>query len=255
MHKRGIRTKILSVLAAGALLFPAATSCSQKGGESLVLDSEDDLSGLTVSCSAGSYYERKFTSRGDVNVFACNSEADALQAMRQGLADVFVSDEVMLTEEMMERLGVKLALRGSESFPVAFALRKGNDKLKDELNRFLAEAPIDEIFSSWLHGTEAPPFEGKEIDAAAEPLHHAKRDGLVDAGQVGAGARDRLRAVEAPLVQLERPRDARFVGALRRILDGQARIHVYYQVGCLGAHGEHVAQIRCGNARELAKRL
>ena len=170
MHKRGIRTKILSVLAAGALLFPAATSCSQRGGESLVLDSEDDLSGLTVSCSAGSYHERKLTSRGDVNVFACNSEADALQAMRQGLADVFVSDEVMLTEEMMERLGVRLALRGSESFPVAFALRKGNDKFKDELNRFLAEAPIDEIFSSWLHGTEAPPFEGKEIDDDAEPL-------------------------------------------------------------------------------------
>ena len=141
----------ISLLAA-VLLLPGLMSCSGHRGGLPELKSEADLSGLTISCSAGNYYERKFSSREDVTVFACNSEADAIQAVRQGRADVFVTDEVILSDETMQRLGLRKAMRGEDVFDVAFALQKGDTGLMEAMNRFLATAPLDKVVDFWLHG-------------------------------------------------------------------------------------------------------
>ena len=164
-----MEVKKLFRLALGAFLFLNLVSCAENKQGGIELKSEADLKGLTISCGAGSYYERKFSANPDVEVFACNSEADAIQAVRQGLADVYVSDEVMLTDEALKRLGMKLAMRGEEALDVAFALRKGDSDLQRSLNEFLASAPIESIISYWMNGgPEVPdPNKGDYSDSTA----------------------------------------------------------------------------------------
>ena len=154
-------------LAAVALLLPGLFSCSQGKPETLDLHSEADLTGLTISCTAGSYYERKWSSRDDVKVYACKSEADGLQAVRQGISDVFLTDEVLVYKEARKRLGVKVAFLGEEKFDVAFAIRKGDTALQESFNAFLAQAPLDDIIAYWLEGGPAVP----------EPVEKAPEEG------------------------------------------------------------------------------
>lgn len=141
-----------------------------KGG-TIVLNSEADLSGLTISCSAGNYYENKYSARKDVKVFACNSEPDALQAVRQGFADVFVTDEVLMSQETVDRMGLKLAMLGDDVFDVAFATQKGDAATLDALNGFLeaskADGSLDALINHWLKGTPMPPE--PESGAAGNP--------------------------------------------------------------------------------------
>ena len=107
------------------LLLFALVSCAKKETVK-VPHSEADLSGLTLATSNGTYYQIKYAKRKDVKLYIANIETDAIQAVRQGLADVYVSDEVMLTTDDQKRLGMKMAFRGEECFDVAFALKKGN---------------------------------------------------------------------------------------------------------------------------------
>ena len=108
----------------------ALTACS--GGEDYrEPKSEEDLSGLVLAASNGSYYQQKYEKRADVQLFLTSSEADGVQAVRQGHADVYVSDEVMLTKDDLKRLGMKKAFVGDECFDVAFAIRKGNTEIAE----------------------------------------------------------------------------------------------------------------------------
>ena len=152
------------------LLLPLLLGCAGKKEKNIVLASEADLSGLTVTCTSGNYYELKYSARKDVKVFPTKSEADAIQAVRQGLADVYVSDEVMLSREAQERLGMKMAMRGEESFDVAFALQKGNLELIDALNAFIREAPVQDIVAQWEDGAPAVPQPDVPVDPGAAPL-------------------------------------------------------------------------------------
>lgn len=159
--------KLLLILFAGVLL----TACSGGAEDYREPKSEADLSGLTLATSNGTYYQMKYSQREDVEVYTANIETDAIQAVRQGKADVYVSDEVLLTADDQKRLGMKMAFRGEECFDVAFAVKKGNKELLEQLNAFLATAPLHEITEHWTHGTpnvEEPPY---EIDPNAKPLH------------------------------------------------------------------------------------
>ena len=82
--------------------------------------------------------------------------------MRQGLADVHVTDEVAFAPEVRTQLGIKLAFLGNESFEVSFAVRKGDDVLKEEMNRFIeeskADGSLDAIIAHWLEGAPAPEY-------------------------------------------------------------------------------------------------
>ena len=142
---------------------------------------------MTLSTTAGSYYQAKFEQRGDVKMFLTNSESDAVQAVRQGLADVYVSDEVMLTTADQQRLGMRQAFRGDECFDVAFAIRKGNSELVSRLNEFIASAPLDSITEYWIHGgpeATEPPY---VIKPDAKPLRCICGVNLAPVCFIGAG--------------------------------------------------------------------
>lgn len=148
--------RLISVLA----VIAALPGCSGGGRKTLDLQSEEDLHGLTIATSAGTYYDSKFSAWPDVTLFRVNYETDGLQAVRQGVADVLATDEVALTAESQKRLSMRLAFRGDEHFDVAFALRKGNDALRDEMNAFIAaskaDGSLDAVISHWIKGTPAP---------------------------------------------------------------------------------------------------
>ena len=157
------------------LLFTAALtlmslSCGQEKAVSSELRSEADLSGHTVSTTAGNYYDNKYSSREDITMFRVNTEADGIQAVRQGLADVHVTDEVTFTPELRRQLGIRLAFKGEEAFDVAFAVRKGDDQLREQMDRFIsqlkADGTLDAILSHWLEDTPEPgPAKGGEPGA------------------------------------------------------------------------------------------
>ena len=168
-----IRQALLHLLAGGAIVLSSA-ACSQKGAGAAELKSEADLSGLIISTSAGNYFDTKYSGREDVSLFRVNSEADGIQALRQGMADVHVTDEVAFSQSARERLGIKMAFRGEESFDVAFAVRKGNQALREEMDRFLeesrADGSLDAVIGHWLDGTPAPPMPSPAEDKRQEPL-------------------------------------------------------------------------------------
>ena len=149
--------------------------------------SEADLSGLTIATSNGTYYHGKFEKRTDVGLYIANTETDALQAVRQGLADVYVTDEIILSQEEMERLNIKLAFRGKETFKVAFALKQGNRRLQTELNRFLSEAPIEDIISHWIAGTPEVPEKEYQIAPDAPPLRCVCAINMAPVSYISAG--------------------------------------------------------------------
>ena len=141
------------------LAFAGLLSACSGGGDYREPKSEEDLSGLVLAASNGSYYQQKYEKRTDVQLFLTSSEADGVQAVRQGHADVYASDEVMLTQADLKRLGMKKAFVGEETFDVAFGIKKGNTELTDLLNAFLATAPLDDIINYWINGgpyTEEP---------------------------------------------------------------------------------------------------
>ena len=144
---------LLISLAVCALLL----GCSGSKNNTKELKSEADLSGLVISTTAGNYYDNKYSAREDVTVFRVNTEADGIQALRQGIADVHVTDEIAFSSQTRSQLNIKLAFCGEESFNVAFAIRKGNLSLADELNRFITESKadgtIDAIIDHWLEGS------------------------------------------------------------------------------------------------------
>ena len=162
-----IKTFCRILLLASVLLLSA---CSNDSGGSLDIRSEADLSGLTLATSNGSYYHNKFSKREDVKLFVTNNEADGLLAVRQGKADVYVADDVLLSGSDMERLGIRLAFRGEETFDVAFALPKGNDELREKLDSFLASAPLEKIIAHWVSDAPLAEEDEYEIIPGAAPL-------------------------------------------------------------------------------------
>ena len=142
---------------AGIILLAISCSCSGNKQKSIELNSEADLSGLTLSTAVGNYYEHKFSKRSDVKVFAAATQADALQAIRQGLADVFVADDIEIPERTLKSLGLKVAFYGEDLFEVAYCVKKGNTELAGQFNTFLASIPIKDVIEHWTKdGPEVP---------------------------------------------------------------------------------------------------
>lgn len=170
-----------------AFVLLGCLNCSGPGKSTPELHSEADMSGLTLSCTTGNYYEQKFSAREDVTVFACNSESDAIQALRQGFSDVYACDEVVITSETMKRLGIKKAFRGEEAFDVAYALRKGNPELMEALNTFLASAPLEDIVDFWTNGGPAVPDPFADASLEGAPLRCISAANIDPVCYVGEG--------------------------------------------------------------------
>ena len=117
---------------------------------------------------AGSCYDGKYSNIEGLTTMLMNSEADAIQAVRQGIAEVFVCDETVLTDESLKELGLKVAFKGKDEFACAIAFPKGDTDILPEFNEFLtmmkADGTLDAITDYWLHGGPPVPYpEAAEI--------------------------------------------------------------------------------------------
>ena len=176
-------------LFAGLLFLIVSASCSDSRNTNLVLESEADLSGLTLSTAVGNYYEHKFSKRSDVKVFAAATQADALQAIRQGLADVFVADDIEIPERTLKDLGLKVAFYGEDLFEVAFCVKKGNTELAGQFNTFLASIPVQDIIEHWTKdGPQVPDPNAGQIKNT-QPLRCAVVSSLDPVCYVGEGGK------------------------------------------------------------------
>ena len=163
------------------------TACSSGADDYREPQSEADLKGLTLACSNGSYYQQKYETREGIQLFLTSNEADAVQAVRQGHADVYVSDEVMLTKSDLKRLRMKKAFVGEEAFDVAFAIKKGNTEFAAQLNDFLASTPLDDIINYWINEgpyVEEPTF---TIQEGAEPIRCVCAVNIAPISYIGDG--------------------------------------------------------------------
>ena len=183
-----MRHKTIWLIAFAVLV---AISCRQEKTVTRELHSEADLSGLTLSTTAGCYYDEKYSRREDITLFRVNTEADGIQAVRQGIADVHVTDEVAFTPQMRRELGIKLAFRSEESFDVAFAVRKGDNQLREQMDRFIEESKangsLDAILSHWLEETPAPEIAQGEASESHSPLRCVTAVNMAPICYVGEG--------------------------------------------------------------------
>lgn len=180
------------------LAFAGLLSACSGGEDFREPKSEEDLTGLVLAASNGSYYQQKYEKRTDVQLFLVANEADGVQAVRQGHADVYVSDEVMLTKADMKRLGMKKAFVGDECFDVAFAIRKGNTEIAEQLNAFLASAPLEDITNYWINGgpyVEEPAY---TIPEGAKPLYCVCAVNIAPISYVGEGTHRRIHHPRLP---------------------------------------------------------
>ena len=163
-----MRHSRIALLATSALISLLASCARQQ--ELREPHNEAELSGLTIACTNGNYYHNKFAARPDVSLYVANAEADGIQAVRQGLADVYVGDDIMFTAADQQRLGIKTAFLGDEVFDVAFAMQKGNAVLKAQLDKFLQNNPIEEIVAHWRDGAQEVPEPDYTLIPGAKPL-------------------------------------------------------------------------------------
>lgn len=152
----------------------ALLACSPHSKTERELHSEADLHDLVLTTSAGTYYDQKYSGCEDLTLLRVNTEADAVLALTQGKADVYVTDEVTFSETMLKRLNLSLAFRGEESFDVAFAVRKGDEALLEQMNRFIsaskADGSLEAAISHWLKGTPAPEYPAQALEGSPKPL-------------------------------------------------------------------------------------
>lgn len=174
-----------------AILPLMALSCGQDKTAVRELHSEADLSGLTISTNAGCYYDNKFSAREDVKMFRVSTDADGIQAVRRGLADVHVTDDVAFTAETRKQLGIKLAFLGNETFDVAFGLNKNNDELREQMNRFITEAKadgtLDAVIAHWVEGAPAPEVKKDVESSDHSPLRCLTGYSLAPVCYIGEG--------------------------------------------------------------------
>ena len=144
--------RILHLLILGACL--AFASCTQRHTQSLTFSSEDDLAGLRVATVAGCCYDLSLSKRDDINLLLYSFDADVLQALLNGKADVMVHDETILNSELRAEHGIKIAFKGKERFPTALMFRKEAASLVDTMNivqeRMIRDGKMDSLKQYWL---------------------------------------------------------------------------------------------------------
>lgn len=151
--------KPLQLILAAALVL-LLTSCGKSGGgKTATLNSEDDISGMTVAVQAGSIYDFALSKRNDVKVARYNSIPDAVAAVTTGHADVIKDDETCMSPGDLRSHHLRIAMLCAESFDVAYAFRKDDGATVEQFNTFLddlrADGIYDKIYSRWFD-TEEP---------------------------------------------------------------------------------------------------
>ena len=144
-----ILLKILTLTACLAL-----ASCAQHKESAPEPTNEQEIAGLRVATVNGSIYAINLSKRDDIDLKLFTFEADALQALLTGKADVMVNDEIFLNRNFRDEYGVKIAFKGEGRFPTALLFRKDNHELADALNEVQREMAqdgrLDSLLTFWL---------------------------------------------------------------------------------------------------------
>lgn len=159
-----------------ACLVLMAIACGRNRGPAKEITSEADLSGLRVAVGTGSCYDVDLSKRDDITLLRYNTEADIIQAVANGKADICVNDEVVYNADIRKTLGIKIAFRGEESFPSGFGFRKEDFALVSECDAMLAEmhssGELDSLCRFWMNedGIDAGQLAPHPNDGKGEPL-------------------------------------------------------------------------------------
>jgi len=154
-------------------------SCSGNEEQTLVLNSEADLSGLRIATQSGSCYDMELSPRTDIELQRYNTLSDALQALLHGNADVLLNDETALNAYVCREQGIKPILRGKKAYPTSFMFRKDDTELADAftatLKRLKAEGTYDRIIDYWLndHYIDADTFPFTPVPTEGQPIRVA----------------------------------------------------------------------------------
>ena len=123
------------------------------------INSEDDVSGLTVAVQAGSIYDFQMSERADVQVVRYNNPPDIVAALKSGQADVYKDDEIAMSPGSLRRNQLRQEYICDEKYDVAYAFRKEDVATVNQFNNFLDEIQAngiyDEVHRRWYE-TEEP---------------------------------------------------------------------------------------------------
>ena len=136
------------------LLLLLVFSCGRERTPAKEIRSEADISGLRVATGTGSCYDIDLSSRDDITLLRFNTEADLIQSVVNGNADVCVYDEVVYNAAIRRQLGVKIAFYGDKSYPAGFGFRKDDFALVSECSAMLeemrADGSLDSLCNYWI---------------------------------------------------------------------------------------------------------
>lgn len=140
----------------GVLLLSVSclSSCSSDKDKLAHLHDEQGLAGLRVATSTGSCYDIELSKRDDIQLLLFNSDADQLQALLSGQADVLVQDETVFNSEIRKEYGIQIAFKGEQAFPTALVFRKDEPDLVQAMNAVLAtmeeDGTLKQLKDFWL---------------------------------------------------------------------------------------------------------
>lgn len=141
----------------GAILLSVSclSSCSSDKDKLAHLHDEQGLAGLRVATSTGSCYDIELSKREDIQLLLFNSDADQIQALLSGQADVLVQDETVFNSEIREEYGIKIAFKGEQAFPTAIVFRKDEPELVQAMNAvqkaLQEDGTMQKIKDFWLN--------------------------------------------------------------------------------------------------------
>lgn len=170
--RRFLFANLIAVLAVcGAMVVISCTD--SKDNIPVTLNSENDISGKTVAVLAGSIYDFDLSKQSDVTVARFNSAPDVVAAITTGHADVMKDDEICLSPADLRRHHLRIALRGEQTFDIAFALRKDDGATVKLFDEFLDELRDDGIYDEIHHRW----FDTQDPDTVSLPSIEAVTDG------------------------------------------------------------------------------
>lgn len=159
--------------------FLILASCAGHEGSSLQLSGEEDIAGLRVATVNGSYYAKRLSQREDVETMLFSQEADAVQALMIGKADVLVHDEILLNRKFRHENGIKVAFRGTDLIPTAIMFRKDDSTLAEAMtglqHKMAMDGTLDSLKTYWLDEAylDSDVFTHIPVEKEGEPLRVA----------------------------------------------------------------------------------
>lgn len=119
----------------------------------------DDLEGKKVGVQLGTTGDIFAEKIKDVSMERYNKGFEAVQALGQGKIDAVIIDGQPAEKFVEEAKGLKILDEAFTKEAYAIAIKKGNDELKDNINKALADlkssGKLDEIISKYINADSA----------------------------------------------------------------------------------------------------